>query len=177
LSAELQQFDRVVLAAFAKQTGLLNEFLRYDGTDNEKFKAIFDQMIRVRNEYRRIKQIGESPQDLTTRALILLRLNPSCKAPKLLSDFVLLRNHSPESIVAIFKRQRSQIASAMKSFAFLIYLFQHSEIPLILDFVAILLAEVETFEGLASIVQSIRMSHNQKQTINLFFSWLAASSL
>jgi hypothetical protein len=111
------------LAAFTRQAGLLEDFLGYNGSGTERFKAFFDQMIRVRNEYRHSKQIGESPRNMLIRALILLRLNPSCKIPKLLGDFVLLQTHSPESIVAILKRQRGRIESAMKSFAFLIYLF------------------------------------------------------
>jgi hypothetical protein len=43
-----------------------------------------------------------------------------------------------------------------------------------LNFVAVLLGEIETFAGLASIVQSIELSQSQKEIIDLFFGWLTA---
>jgi hypothetical protein len=117
LSDELRRLDRVLLAAFAWQANVLDELIVARVTTT--MKMLIDQMIRVRNAYRRLKQIGESTKDLIVKALMLLRLNSGCNVPKLLGDFVIFRN-SPESILAILERQQRRIESAFTSFSFVV---------------------------------------------------------
>jgi hypothetical protein len=168
---DVRMFDRLVLAAFSKQAGVLDELFALKAPVTGIMKDLVLELIRVRNQYRRLRQTDTSVDPLFSKALMLLRLNPSCRVPKLLATFVL--HHSPpESIVAIFRRQRRRIQSTMQCFGFFMYLFRNLDLPLMTALVANSLSAVERFNGLASILESIELSSPQKKEIYRFLCLL-----
>ncbi|OHS97350.1 hypothetical protein TRFO_36445 [Tritrichomonas foetus] len=171
LSDEFKQIDRIALAAFAKHIDCLDEMLFYDGTrpPSSKLKGAFDQMLRVRNEYRSYHQANKDTSVLKRKCLMLLRMESDKQIhQKSLGDFV-ISNFAPSYVTKIIKSQRKRIQTTLVGFALLDRTYGMNVESLFNHIIGYNLSQIKSFEGLSSIMRITHLSDAQVTQVHIFF--------
>ena len=171
LTGEVKNLDRIALTAFAKHIGCLDEMLFYDGSrpPSTLLKSAFDQMLRVRNEYRSYHQTNKDVSNLRKKCLMLLRMKGDSNVlPKNLGDFV-VSNFDPDIVTKILKVQNTRFDTTLVGFALIDRIYSMNVNSLFHQILAYNLSKIETFEGLSSIMRIKSLSEQQEKQVFSFF--------
>lgn len=171
LNYKIREIDRLALVAFSKHLDCLEEMLFFDGTrqPSAKLRSAFEQMLLVRNEFRRCLQNNKDTSVLRTKCLMLLRMeNDQQLHPKSLGDFVVMKIE-PSYFKKIIIGQRKRIETTLVGFALLDQSYIQNVDPLVHRIIGYNLAMIESFEGLYSIMRISKLKESQEKQILTFF--------
>ena len=171
LSEEVQKLDRMVLCACAKHTDCLTEMFCFDGTEmpSRKLKTAFDQMLKVRSEFRTLSQQQRDANLIFRKCLMLLRMESDGQVdPKLISEFI-ISPFDVDKVCQILKGQETRISTILMGFSLIDKTYKMNAHPIWTEIIAYCLSQIERFEGLASILQITKFTPQQTHQVDVFF--------
>jgi hypothetical protein len=173
LPDDVLELDQFALVAFAKHLRFFTELSHFTGSTAPSpiLKRSFDQVLRVRNHYRALKQAGSEHTDwIRIKCLILMRLSSEeLTEPELLTSFI-ISPFPPDLVGRIISAQRHRIETTLVGFALLGRTQAMGIDPLFLGIVSFALSGIEDFEGLASILKITRLTQQQQIRVTDFFN-------
>lgn len=176
LTDDIMKLDRVVLAALAKHTGMLEELLDHSET-TANMKKLLEQMLRIRNHFRSFLQNDneQEAKNVFIRALMLLKMDSKFADDEVpltqVSNFI-TSNNEPELIPKIISCQRMRIQTTLVGFALIERTYTMNTHPLLGQVIAFCMSKINNFDGLAVIARITTLSQQQMKQVNSFFEMM-----
>lgn len=168
VSPEVRQMDQLSLLAISKACNLLDDVLKFSGELTPELKQVFDQMMKVRNEFRQRLQNNGDCEKLRVMCLLLLRMDTNVTESKQAGDFI-LSQFEPNLVPVTLKRQRLRIPLTKIGISVLSQLLATVKHDRFRDVVAYALSQIEGFEGLVSIIEISEIPEALSNEFRSFF--------
>ncbi|OHT10160.1 hypothetical protein TRFO_20619 [Tritrichomonas foetus] len=166
LSEELKNLDKLALVTVCKHLGILEELYDIEFPFTSKIKSALDQMLKIRNASRVLQQ-NKALNEIPLKCQMLLRMNPDPEStPNEISDFVTSKE-TAETVIKMLMRQKIRTSLTGLGFSLVESVLSIKSSPIYSDIFTFTLAQIENFDGLASILK-ITGTTRQKQLDNLF---------
>ena len=167
LNAEIKNLDKIVILILSKNLNILDDLFNFNQEKTQKFKQIFDQVIKIRNSYRQQIQAGNNGFLIRMHCLMLLRLKTSKVDIKQITDFILSK-YDPNLIIEIMIQQKNRIKYTMIGIALVEKIFNYKNKNLS-DEIIYALSNIKRFDGLSNIFRIADLKPEQKSKIYNFF--------
>lgn len=173
LNYQIKQIDKLSILAFSKHLNCIDELLFFDESSrpSSQLRSAFDQMLVVRNEFRRSIQNKKDTTIFTVKCLMLFRMKSSLiniENSKKLSDFVIMK-FEPSDFKKIIIGQRNRIKTTLIGFSLLDQNYVLNSDPLIHEIFNYCLSTIKSFENIDSIFKISKLNETNLNQIFLFF--------
>lgn len=173
LTDEVKELDRITLVSICKHINILDDLFGFKGEISPLLRSALDQMFRIRNEHRNLIQNKQPVNTLVIKCKMLLKMHRQKGGEQLhakqVGDFVFSKQE-PNSIIRIIQQQKIRNHLTILGFGLVETVLKNQTHPLFPEIFTFTLAQIDTFDGLASIMKITDLELDQNTQIQDFFN-------